>query len=187
MDQSKLLQYLVSTLEALEIPYMISGSQASIYYGEPRFTNDIDMVAEVRLPHVAGLITRFPFPEFYLDEDAIRQAIMQHSQFNIIHPASGLKVDVIIPKATSYDQIQFQRRQRVPLVPGQDAYFARPEDIILYKMIYYREGQSEKHLRDIASMLRISGDDIDREYIGGWASRLKVGEIWQAIFKKLGE
>lgn len=92
MNQAELLRYLVETFEALGIDYMISGSQASIYYGEPRFTQDIDVVAEVTPAHVPGLLERFPFPEFYLSEDAVREAIQVRGQFNIIHPGSGLKI-----------------------------------------------------------------------------------------------
>lgn len=187
MNQSDLLKRLVAILDGLGIPYMIGGSQASIYYGEPRHTIDIDVVADVRQEHIDGLLESFPFPEFYLDREAIREAITRRGQFNIVHPTSGLKIDVILPKPTPYDLVQFQRRHRLPLVPGQDACFARPEDVILYKMIYYREGGSDKHLRDIASMLRVSGEDIDRSYVARWAGELGLLDIWKAILKRVGE
>jgi len=61
------------------------------------------------------------------------------------------------------------------------AYFVRPEDVTLYKMLYYREGGSERHLRDIAGMLRISGSEIDIEYVTAWAQRLGLSDIWKAI------
>lgn len=185
MDQAQLLQYLVETFEALSIPYMIGGSQASIYYGEPRFTQDIDVVADVNLAHVAGLVAKFPMPEFYLSEDAIAEALRLRTQFNIIHPTSGLKIDVIVLRDTPYDRVQFARRQPLPLLPGVTAYFARPEDVILYKLIYYREGGSEKHLRDIASMLAVSHDTIDQEYIAQWAPRLGCRAEWEAVCRKV--
>lgn len=181
MDQAQLFRYLVETFEAIGIEYMIGGSQASIYYGEPRFTQDVDVVANVRAAHVAALAEKFPLPEFYLSEEAVREAILQRSQFNIIHPTSGLKIDVILPKDTAYDQEQFARRQRLPLLPGVDAYFARPEDVILYKLLYYKEGGSEKHLRDIAGMLAISGAEIDLAYVEKWVGQLGLAEEWQQV------
>ena len=184
MNQAELLRYLVEAFEALGIDYMISGSQASIYYGEPRFTQDIDVVADVTPTHVAGLLERFPFPEFYVSEDAVREAIQVRGQFNIIHPGSGLKIDVLLVKHAPYDRLEFERRQRQPLLPGTEAYFARPEDVIIYKMLYFREGRSERHLRDIASMLRISGTEIDIGYVGEWARQLGLSDIWEAVRRR---
>lgn len=181
MDQSQLLRYLIETLETLGINYMLGGSQASIYYGEPRFTQDVDVIADIQATHLPPLVQRFPLPDFYLSAEAMAEAIRRRSQFNIIHPASGLKIDVILPKDTPYDRTQFARRQRLPLLPGMDAYFARPEDVILYKLLYYREGGSDKHLRDIAGMLAISREEIDGVYISEWAGKLGIEEIWQAV------
>lgn len=184
MDQAELLRYLVEGFEALGIDYMISGSQASIYYGEPRFTQDIDMVADVTPAHIPALLERFPFPEFYVSPDAVREAIQARGQFNIIHPGSGLKIDVLLVKHTPYDRLEFERRHRQPFLPGKEAYFARPEDVIIYKMIYFREGRSERHLRDIASMLRISGAEIDTQYVDEWAQRLGLTGIWEAVRRR---
>lgn len=181
VNQATLLRYLVETLETLQIDYMIGGSQASMYYGEPRFTQDIDVVAAVTQRHIALLLQHFPSPDFYLSEDVLRTAIQHQSQFNIIHPASGLKIDVILPKDTPYDRAQFARRHRLPLLPDVEAYFARPEDIIIYKLLYYKEGGSEKHLRDIAGMLAISGDAIDVQYIASWVAQLALGRYWAKV------
>lgn len=180
MNQAELLRYLVDTLEELGIDYMISGSQASIYYGEPRFTQDIDVVVDLTLSQIPALVGRFASPEFYLSEEAAREAVRTRGQFNIIHPASGLKIDVVLGKDTPYDRIEFERRQRQPILSGKNAYFARPEDVILYKMLYYREGGSERHLRDIIGMLKISGAEIDAQYVADWAQRLGLSEIWKA-------
>ena len=186
MTQADLLCHVVDTFEELGINYMISGSQASIYYGEPRLTQDIDIVADLTVAHVPGLQARFPPPEFSLAEDAIRDSISTRGQFNIIHPESGLKVDVIARKDTPYDLVEFSRRQRLPALEEREAYFARPEDVIIYKMIYYREGGSERHLRDIAGIMRISGSEVDPGYIEEWARRLDLGDIWDAIQRRLG-
>jgi len=187
VDQADLLRHLVDAVEALEIPYMIGGAQAAMYYGEPRFTRDIDVVADIEPEHVSGLLERFPAREFYVSEDAVREAILERGQFNIIHPASGLKIDVILPKRTPYDLVQFSRRERHALVEGRDAYFARPEDVILYKMLYFREGGSDRHARDILGILRVSGSDVDMSYIAEWAARLGLAEIWESIVRRSTE
>ena len=108
--------------------------------------------------HVPALVDRFPAAEFYMNAEAAREAVETRGQFHIIHPSSGLKVDVFVNKNTDYDRLRLDRRQRLPLVPGREAYFARPEDIILYKMLYFREGQSDVHVRDILGILRVAQD-----------------------------
>src|SRR3954452_22947491 len=96
MEQSDLLKYLANTLERLGIPYLLTGSMATIAYGEPRFTNDIDVVVAMNLSQVPAFCAAFPAPDFFCPADAVEQAVRQRFQCNILHPASGLKVDVIV-------------------------------------------------------------------------------------------
>lgn len=185
MTQAELLRYVVDALEALGIDYMITGSQASIYYGEPRFTQDIDIVADVRPAHVDALMAWFGAPDFYLSANAAREAVARRGQFNIVHPGSGLKIDIVVRKDTPFAHAEFGRRHRQPLVASREAYFARPEDVILHKLLFVRGGASERHLRDITGMLRISGAEIDITYVGEWARRLDVEDLWAATKSRM--
>jgi hypothetical protein len=188
VTQAELLRYLVETLEGLRIDYMIVGSHASIYYGEPRFTQDVDVVVELTPEALSRVLERFPSSDFYVSEEAARDALARCGQFNIIHGASGVKIDVFFGKDAEYDRVRFARRQRLPLVPGREAHFARPEDVILYKLLYFREGGSDRHLRDIAGILAVSGTELDREYIAHWARQLNVGDLWdEAVRRDRGE
>lgn len=184
MTQAELLRHVVDAFEALGIRYMIGGSQASVYYGEPRFTQDIDIIADVRAVHLQGIRERFPSGEFYLSEDAAREAVETRGQFNVIHAESGLKIDVFVNKDSEYDRLRLERRQRLPLLPGREAYFARPEDIIVYKLLYFREGGSELHIRDVLGILRISGAELDTRYVADWADRLGLGMVWESVVKR---
>lgn len=187
MDQSELVRLVIKALEATGIPYMITGSQASAYYGEPRFTRDIDIVADIKPEQAKDLVTYFPASEFYCDQGTIEEEIRRRGQFNIIHTASGLKIDIILTKITSFSQKEFARRKRSKVFPDQDGYFASPEDVIIKKMEFYKEGGSEKHLRDITGILKISGESVDRGYITDWAKRLNLTEIWDAIQERLNQ
>ena len=186
MTQAELLRYVVEALEDVEIPYMIGGSQAAVYYGEPRFTRDVDVVAGLGPAQIPALLARFPAPDFSVSDEAAREAVETRGQFNIIHPASGLKIDVFVSRDTPYDRLRLERRRRLPLVPGRDAWFARAEDVIPYKLIYYRDGQSDLHLRDVIGILRVSGDEVDSRYITEWAERLGLGSLWDAVLKRAG-
>jgi hypothetical protein len=179
VTQAELLRYLADVLEALGVEYMIGGSQASMYYGEPRLTRDVDVIVKLRLDDLPAFVERFPPDDFYLDEQSAREAIDASGQFNIIHPTSGLKIDVYINPDTPYDRTRLARRQRLPLVPGVEAYFARPEDVILYKLLYHRQGGSDLHLRDVLGILRVSRPELDDAYVTEWARRLGVAAIWE--------
>jgi hypothetical protein len=187
MGPFELLRRIVDVLTRLEIPYLVTGSVGAMAYGEPRLTNDIDIVAAIEQRHIADLIAAFPESEFYVSERMILDAIRHRTQFNIIHPQSGLKVDIIVRKDTAFDRCRFSRIRRVK--PSDDYYanFAAPEDIIIMKMRYYKEGGSEKHLRDIAGILKISRDDVDIAYITEWSGRLGLTDIWETILRRVGE
>lgn len=185
MVLSELIQHVVGAFERLEIPYLVTGSVAAMAFGEPRLTIDVDIVAAVTEEKIPALEAAFPADEFYLGAEMIREAIRHQTQFNIIHPASGLKVDVILRRDTPFDQSRFSRARRVHPAPSYEANFASPEDVIIKKMEYYAAGGSEKHLRDITGMLLTSGEQIDRTYIEEWARNLGLLEIWSAIRTRL--
>lgn len=111
--------------------------------------------------------------------------VARHRQFNVIHPASGLKVDVMVPVMDELDRSRFGRARRVEPGPGLTASFASPEDVILKKLQYFDAGGSERHLRDIAGMLRVSGNDVDREYVTRWADRLGLDGLWKQVLDGL--
>lgn len=185
MDQLDLLRHLIAALDRLDVPYMVVGSLASAAYGEPRMTQDIDVVIDLEERQIAALCRAFASDEFYVSEQAALDAVRHNSQFNIIHPASGNKIDLMIVPAGAWGQAEISRRQRTRLLPDLEGYCARPEDVILGKMQYYREGGSEKHLRDIAGILKVSGDQVDRQYVARWAEQMGLAEIWQAVLKRL--
>ncbi|MFI5305525.1 MAG: hypothetical protein ACHQYP_12125 [Nitrospiria bacterium] len=187
MGPYELLERVVKVFEQFQIPYLVTGSVAAMAYGEPRLTNDIDIVANITKVNIPGLIEAFPLNDFRIDEELITNAIKVQSEFNIIHPSSGLKVDIFIRKSTPFEQSRFGRiRQIVPAEPYK-VNFASPEDVIIKKMEYYREGGSEKHLRDIMGILKISGNEIDFEYISSWSNTLNLMEIWEAVKKRFLE
>lgn len=181
VEQLELLGRVVGTLERLDIPFLVTGSIASIFYGEPRFTNDIDIVADISNEHIPGLLEAFPLGDFYLAEESVRRAVAKRGQFNVIHPRSGLKIDIMIPVGDDFDASRFSRARQVQAAPDLTASFASPEDVIVKKLEYFREGGSEKHLRDIAGILAIGGEEIDLRYIAHWAGKRGLLKIWERI------
>jgi hypothetical protein len=186
MDQTELLSFLIDVLERLQLPYAITGSHASISYSEARFTNDIDVVVDLAPNTLAAFCAAFPDSEFYVSQDGARHAAARGGQFNIIHPESGIKIDVIVPDS-DLGRAQLDRAVRAPTTGGRTALLLAPEDLIIQKMKAYEEGGSEKHLRDITGVLKIMGQRVDRSYIEKWTSTLGYEEIWNAILKRLAQ
>lgn len=190
MNQAELLQHAVRTLESLGIGYMVVGSLASGAYGEPRLTLDIDIVVALQPDQVDALCAAFPDDDFYVSREAARKAVASRQQFNVLHPTSGNKIDFMVARDDAWGRTQFARRHVIPILPGQPAYAARPEDIILAKMWYYHEGGSEKHLRDIAGILSVIGmerAEFDKDYIEEWSLKLGLSEIWQAVCNRIAQ
>lgn len=187
MEQSDLLRYAIEVLEQMNLTYAIVGSFASGAYGEPRFTQDIDILVDLKDGQITEFCNRFPDAEFYVSHSAVREAMRRRTQFNVIHPMSGNKIDFMMSRNDEWGCQQLARRQEVQILSDRSGYVASPEDVILGKMIYYREGGSEKHLRDITGVLAVSADRVDRDYIAQFAGQLGVTKIWEAILDRLNQ
>jgi hypothetical protein len=179
----ELLVHLTMTLEKLEIPYAIGGSLAAIAYGEPRFTRDIDVVVAIRIDDIPGLRARFPPEEYYLDEQAAGQAVREASQFNIIHPRSGFKIDLYVA-ADRIARNQIAGARLLPIAQDRSALFSPPEELILKKLQFYEAGGSDKHLRDIRAILSISVEEVDQEHLRDEAERAGLSGLLAEV---LGE
>ena len=133
----------------------------------------------------ADLCAAFPSPDYYCSPEAAAQAVRDRFQFNILHPASGLKVDVILAADSEFDRSRLARGRRLPGGNDFETTFAAPEDVILKKLEYFREGGSEKHLRNIVGILKVQGERIDREYLHDWIAKLSVKTEWTSIKERL--
>lgn len=186
MEPFDLLRIVVERLESLGLDYLVTGSMATIAYGEPRLTNDLDIVIALPMEQVEAFCAAFPEEEFYLSRDAVREAVRDRRQFNIVHFASGLKIDAIIPKAEAFEESRRSRGKALSVGPDWSVRFASPEDVILRKLQYYQMGGSEKHLRDIAGVFKIQGPALDLIYLDEWAGHLGVAHIWRELRERLG-
>ena len=187
LSQADVLRHTIQVLERLQIPYVVCGSFASGTLGEPRMTLDIDFVVQLTLENVDCLCSEFPDPDFYVSVAAARDAVRIRKQFNVIHPETGNKVDFMISGRDEWSRGQLERRRRVSLLPDLEGYTSSPEDIIISKMRYYKEGGSDKHLRDCAGVLAVQGELIERDYIVRWARHFELMPIWEAILRRIAE
>ena len=181
MKQVELLRYVVEQLEVLQLPYMIVGSFASAVYGDARYTRDIDIVVQLSVADLDKLLAVFPEKDFYFSRPAAIEAIRTSRQFNVIDPVGGSKIDFMVARRDDWGKVQISRREQKKVLPDLMGYVARPEDVILGKLIYHSQGDSEKHITDIQGMFKESKHLLDMDYLADWAVKLAVSNTWQKI------
>ena len=179
----------VDALETLDVPYAIGGSLASALHGVMRATMDADLVADLRLEHVAPL-TRSLGDAFYADAETMRDAIRRHGAFNLIHLDTVFKVDVFVARPRPFDRSQLARRQLHLLSedPERYAYVTSAEDIILAKLEWYRLGGevSDRQWRDVLGVLKVQAGRLDRDYLRRMAVELGVTGLLQRSLEETG-
>lgn len=180
LSQEKLLLLIIDRLESLGIPYMITGSIASSYYGRPRTTHDFDFVVEIHQGLISNIVQRFS-PEFYVSEEGVLDALRRKSMFNFIHHQSGLKIDFwILDRTGEYDALRFQRRKNQEYF-GRSIIMTAPEDLILMKLLWVKESHSDKQLSDVKGILMIQENRLDKDYLKLWAHRLSVSKTLETL------
>ncbi len=181
MSEPDLIELFVRPLTQEGIRYFVSGSVAAMLYGEPRVTLDIDLVIFLRLDNIARLAHLFPAPTFYLppaEVIALEAARERRGHFNIIHVGSGLKADFYTANRDELHAWAFRHAKQYP-IGDLTVTLAPAEYVIVRKLEYYREGGSEKHLRDIRGMMAVSGDQIDQAGLREWVTRRGVEAEWE--------
>jgi hypothetical protein len=181
MRQIDFLSHALSALERIGIRYAVVGSYASTAWGEPRMTRDIDIVVEIGASEVNALCDAFPDQDYYVSRAAANDAIRGRGQFNVIHPASGNKIDFMVAGDGDWFKAQLKRRERIEFSPAVFGYVAAPEDVVLGKLLYFREGRSEKHLRDIRGILKVTCKTFDYDYTRQRSIELGVKDEWDLL------
>ncbi len=182
MQQPDLIVPFVSRLERLGLPYMVTGSTAGILYGEPRMTHDVDIVVSLAMKDVRAFVETFPLDDFYCPPEdvlAIEVRRGQRGHCNLIDHTTGFKADIYI----AFDELHrwgLAHRREIEF-GGMKLQVAPAEYVIVRKLEYFREGGSEKHLRDIRSMLEVSVDSIDQTRLAELVSQRGLATEWSRV------
>jgi hypothetical protein len=169
-------------LDKLGVEYYLAGSVISSLFGVARATADVDIVADLRLEHAPALVAALS-ETYYIDEDAVVDAVKRRSMFNAIHLATMLKVDVYVA-STAFDRSAMARRRidsLVPCVPAREFSIATAEDVVLHKLRWFRDAGevSDRQWSDVLGVLRVQGDALDLEHIRRWATVLDVADLFE--------
>lgn len=168
-------------LDDLGVTYAIGGSVASSVHGVPRATLDVDIVAALAPAHVRRFVSALE-ATFYVDADAVRDAIRRSASFNLLFLESMFKVDVFVAPLDAWSRSELARASPLTLdVAGEPVTlrFATAEDTLLHKLVWYRLGneQSDRQWGDVAGIVRVAGPTLDRAYLTTWAEVLRVSDL----------
>ncbi len=180
-------------LESLEIPYAIIGGFAATMYGITRATFDIDIIVSLKKEHIQALSAAYPLPRYYADPHQMSRAMQIGSSFNIIDSSRGEKVDLFpLTMDIRYQPAFDNRIRRMVDLPGMEPFAvwaARPEDVIVGKLMAWDEGRSDRHSSDIFEMMvfhYLGGEtnlDFDKQYVANRAQTISedAANLWSLI------
>ena len=177
-EQLKFIKQIASRLDSARIPYMLTGSMAMGLYAVPRMTRDIDVVIECQ-PDDAATIAALFAADCYVDVESIREAATTQSTFNIIHNEWIIKADFIVRKDEEYRKVEFDRRRQFQ-IGGTPIWVVAPEDLILSKIKWSQESNSEMQQRDVLALVE-SVTDLDWRYLQTWGDRLGMKNLLDQV------
>jgi hypothetical protein len=179
--QRDFLARIADELRQADIPYMVTGSLSSAHYGEPRSTNDIDIVINPTAEGLQRLVELLSSSgDYYISRQSAEQALSNRSMFNVIDFSSGWKADFIICKDREFSRTEFARRHDAELL-GIPVQIASAEDVILSKLEWARISESDRPIRDAESIVSTLADQLDLAYLRRWAKELEVLELFRQI------
>ena len=182
-DSTELAKQLHEILERLNIAYYITGGVASIAYGEPRTTRDLDLVVEINQADIARLVTVLERSGFYCPPGAIDE--IQRGQGHVLsvtHTETILSADIILCRDSAFDRSKMQRRRLEIMDAESRCWVVSPEDLILAKLLWGQKSQSEKQWRDVLGVLKVQGETLNFDYLMQWAEQLNlVDALTQAL------
>lgn len=180
MSAESILRLTAQTLSDLDIPYMVTGSLASAFHGEPRSTQDLDVVVSTGAAKLQELAARLRAAGLYCDAAAVREATELKGMFNAIDPTTGWKIDFIVLKNQAFNRAAFEARSSVEL-SGVSVHVIGPEDIVIAKLEWAKLGGSDRQLRDVLGVLMVQGDSLNRQHIERWVTVLDLASEWSRV------
>ncbi len=178
-------------LARIGVEYVIGGSFASSVHGEPRSTNDVDLVADLTEDDVHGFVDAMG-TSFYVSRDAVLEAIRGGGAFNVIHTPTAVKVDIFVAGSDAFDGARLRRKMPVTFSSGTDLatlFVDTAENTILRKLEWYRRGgeMSERQWRDVIGIVNAQSSRLDHAYMRDWADELGVADLLERVLDPPGD
>jgi hypothetical protein len=186
LDFAHFVRLVLDALDALQLKYLVGGAVAVWAWGDVRTTRDLDLVVELPVEAIADLSRELAQRDMLVPADIILDILLNSRSdlaINAIHMYSGYKAELFLLRPGDVYRAQaLERRLLVDLGPPiGEVWVHSPEDLIMYKLRYFRISRQPKHVRDIASIMLTLGKELELDYITSWSERLGLTETWQEV------
>ena len=181
MQELNLYQLFTEKLNNYKIQYAVTGSVASIIYGEPRMTHDIDIVIDLNVNNFDNFIKAFNKEEFYFPpEEVLKIEMLRASRghCNIIHNETGFKADIYFTGTDKFQKWAVTSAKHIDYYKS-DISIAPPEYVIIKKLELYKEGNVQKHIEDIKSILHNSKEMINFSLLEKFLNEFGLLKEWE--------
>ena len=166
-------------LTGLDVPFMVSGSLASNFYGVPRATQDADLVVELdRLP--ADAFAERLGPHFEVDPQIGFEAVTGSRRLMVRAPDSAFHVELFGVTDTPHDRERFARRRTVTVL-GRTVALPTVEDVIVNKLLWFKRAGRWKDLDDARNVTAVQGPTVDAAYIRHWCRELDLLDLLEDV------
>lgn len=163
-------------LEALSLPYFLTGSEALARYGQPRQTMDVDIVVDIELRDFDRLGRTFQ--SHFIVNPPIQGDVQ--AMASLIAVSALAKVDLMVGRADAWSVSAMSRRQRWDHPELGPLWVVSLEDLILAKL-EWSGGVSELQLRDCRNLIVANRDSLDWPYLERWANVLGVADRLERV------
>ena len=130
----KALKSIASFLSEAGIPYMVTGGQAVLQYGIPRFTKDIDVLISLTAWELRKVL-KYVEASFRVLHSDWEKFLQNMKVLHMEHLETGISVDFIfINSIIGFDRDAFEKANYIT-VEGMPINYIVPEDLIVRKII----------------------------------------------------
>lgn len=176
----------LDAIEASQLEYMIGGSFALYAWGDVRTTRDFDLVVHLPGQKISTLSVELEKRQMLVPPEILLDLLMQPEgdlPVNAMHLDSSYKAELFLLRPDdTFRSTCLERRRLVDLgEPLGKVFVHAPDDLIINKVKYYGLSRQTKHIRDIASILAVSGDEIDWAYLMKWMRQLGLIDAWLEV------
>jgi hypothetical protein len=159
----------LDALDTANIPYMLTGSLASIHYGIVRSTKDADIVVNLAGKRIQDVVRQLD-SSFVLDRQITFETVTGTTRHIVDVPSIPFRIEFFLLSSDPHDQERFQRRRKVNLLPmGRQVWLPTVEDVVIAKLCWAQRAARGKDRDDIRDVLAVQGASaLDWEYVYHW-------------------
>ncbi|MEG3923181.1 hypothetical protein QUA07_29365 [Microcoleus sp. T3_A4] len=188
-DPSEIARVLHPIFETLGVSYYITGGVAPSVYGDPRTTRDLDLVIELLRDNIFQLVEALETAGFYCPPGSVKDIGEGRGMvLSVTHMTLVLNADIVLNSNTEFDRSKMARRRLEALDEAgvEQFWVASPEDIVLAKLLWRQQSQSQKQWNDVLGILKVQSENLDRGYLTEWAQQLGLTDDLNLAFSESG-